>query len=142
MNSNQDSHRSKPIIDKSKFNFNPSSAIKDSEDLFRAVRDWPRFWKKKGILSPAAFKDPKGLSLDRSGDRNVETVIEHFHVRKFDGTLISLNAKDCKDLRIFLKPKPKNWPYHILALESETEIVISDEKCDKLRQLAKKVVDL
>jgi len=116
--------------------FNPNSAVADTETLYRAVRSWPKYWKENGGLSPAAFKDSRGLSVDRNGDRNEEKVIHDFRKRKFDGTLISVGAKEC------LRPKPKKWPYHVLVLNSQNEIVISDEKCDKLRQIAKDVMKL
>jgi len=122
--------------------FDPNSPVADTETLYRAVRAWPKYWKENGKLSPAAFKDSRGLSVDRDGDRNEGKVIHDFRKRKFDGTLISVGAKECKELNVYLKPKPPKWPYHVLVLDSQNEIVISDEKCDKLRQIAKNVVDL
>lgn len=122
--------------------FNPNSAVVESETLYRAVRAWPKYWKENGRLSPAAFKDSKGLSVDRDGDRNEKKVVHDFRKRKFEGTLISVGARECIELNVYLKPKPKKWPYHVLVLDSQNEIVISDEKCDKLRQIAKNVIKL
>lgn len=122
--------------------FNPNSAVADTETLYRAVRAWPKYWKENGGLSPAAFKDSRGLSVDRDGDRNEEKVIHDFRKRKFDGTLISVGAKECKGLNVYLKPEPSNWSYHVLALNSLSKKVLSDEKCDKLRQIAKSVINL
>lgn len=122
--------------------FDPNAEIKNHENLYRAVRPNKRFWKRNGKLSPAAFKDERGLSLDRDGDRIENKVIEDFRIRKFVGTLISLSAKQFREINVFLKPDPKYWPYHVLAQDSPDEIVISDEKCDKLRQVANFVITL
>lgn len=122
--------------------FNPHSEILDKESLFRAVRPWKLFWKRRGVLSPAAFKDPNGLSLDRCGDRVELKVIDDFRNRKFEGILISLSAIEFRAINVFLKPEPKYWTYHVLALDSPDVILISDEKCDKLRFLAKTITTL
>lgn len=122
--------------------FNSNSPVADTETLYRAVRAWPKYWKENGGLSPAAFKDSRGLSVDRNGDRNEDKVIQDFRKRKFEGTLISVGAKECKDLSVYLMPKPSNWIYHVLVLDSPTGIELSDEKCDNLRHIAKNVINL
>lgn len=122
--------------------FNPNSEILENESLYRAIRPWKRYWKRRGVLSPAAFKDKNGLSLDRCGDRDEQKVIDDFRIRKFDGTIISLNASEFRSVNVFLKPEPKYWPYHVLALDSPDVILISDEKCDRLRFLAKTITTL
>ncbi len=43
-----------------------------NEKLFRAVYPpniIPMFWKENGEISSAAFKDKKGLSVERAGNR-------------------------------------------------------------------------
>jgi len=122
--------------------FDPYSSVENFETLYRAVRPWKRFWKKNGKISPAAFKDESGLSIDRDGDRKEQKVIDDFRKRKFEGTLVSVGADKCKEIDIYLKPMPQYWPYHVLALNSSTELVLSDEKCDKLRFLIKTVTEL
>jgi len=129
MNSNQNFNDSKQ---KSTPEFDKFSDVKDLETIFRAI--WPRYWKRDGKLSPAAFKDDKGLSVDRDGDRTKEKVISDFRIiRKFQGNLVSVGAKECRDIEIFLKPDPRSWPYHVLAQDSENVVPISDAKCDQLR---------
>ena len=51
----------------------------DSERLYRAV--YPpshpgMFWKKDGRISPSAFADPRGLSVERGIYRKSEEIVE------------------------------------------------------------------
>jgi hypothetical protein len=129
MNSNQNSSGD---IQKTNGGFDKYSDVKDSETIFRAI--WSRYWKRDGKLSPAAFKDDNGLSVDRDGDRTKEKVISDFRIiRRFQGNMVSIGAKKCRDIEIFLKPNPEYWPYHVLAQDSENVVPISDAKCDQLR---------
>ena len=62
------------------------------ERLFRAVYPpniMPLFWKENGQLSSAAFKDKKGLSVERDGGRDEKTVIDTMRLF-FYGNIIYL----------------------------------------------------
>ena len=114
--------------------FNPNSIVKDNEDIYRVVHPWNKFWKKKHTkLSTAAFKDPNGLSVDRSYNRDADLVKIDFQNRDFKGSLISGNAKDCRTAGTYIKtaPSPTNQ-YHSLLLDSPKVLEISAEKREKL----------
>ena len=120
--------------------FNPKSDITDNEILYRVVRPFNLFWKKKfNKLSTAAFKDRNGLSVDRDGERSENAVIDDFNRRRFEGALISAIAGDCKAINTYLVPKPNNWKYHAEILDSRSKIILSNEKCEKLVGLFKVV---
>ena len=87
----------------------------DDEKLFRAV--YPpshpgMFWKRDGSLSGAAFADPKGLSVNRRGDR---TDAESVAIMKqtFQGSIVSLLVQDCRSVNAIVKHVPSRTnPYH------------------------------
>ncbi len=128
MISNQD------IANNSPQKFDPNSEIANTENLYRAVRSNPNYWKEKfNRISTAALKDKRGLSVDRDGDRKQYEVIQSFQDRKWEGYLLYVQAKICKDIGTYLKPSPSHINnYHALILENENDIELSDEKCDKL----------
>jgi len=120
--------------------FNPNSNIKDSENLYRAVRPWKLFWReKKKKLATAAFVDAKGLSVDRDGERELNEVVSDFKNRKLEGSLVSGVAKDCKEIGTHLEAKPTKNIYHALILDSPTKLEISPEKREKLVEIFKVV---
>ena len=87
----------------------------DDEKLFRAV--YPpshpgMFWKRDGSLSGAAFADPKGLSVNRGGDRadaeSIEIMKQTFH-----GCIVSLLVQDCRSTNAIVIYAPsKANAYH------------------------------
>ena len=53
------------------------------ESLYRAVYPpeiMPMFWKENGEISSAIFKDKRGLSVERAGDRDEDKVINDMHL--------------------------------------------------------------
>jgi hypothetical protein len=78
------------------------------ERLFRAVYPpniMPLFWKEDGQLSSAAFKDKKGLSVERDGGRDEKTVIDTMRLF-FYGNIIYLIVRDCEMCNAVVKYLP------------------------------------
>ncbi|MBR5970998.1 MAG: hypothetical protein IK016_11760 [Lachnospiraceae bacterium] len=100
----------------------------DREKLFRAV--YPpshpgMFWKRDGSLSSAAFADPKGLSVNRGGDRTDAESVEIMR-QTFQGCIVSLRAGDCKEADAIVKYLPtKANAYHSEIHQSEQVILLS-----------------
>ena len=74
--------------------------FEDDEKLLRAVRNWPRFWKKDGRLSELAFKTrdtEKGTSVYRQARRSLDESIKAITL---EGAIVSVTYKQCIDLKI------------------------------------------
>ena len=116
-----------------------TSKFEDKENLFRAI--YPEtirkmYWKADGKLSSAAFKDKKGLSVDRSGNRSNIEVYKDFK-KRFKGHIFYVNVKQCKDLNILLKYLPSNKnKYHCELHKNETEALLDKYQCKQLAKLA------
>ena len=89
----------------------------DAENLFRAVRPDAVYWKN-GRLSSAAFKDPKGLSVDMQGDRSTEEALETIR-HNFIGTVVSVTVGLCREKSIIVHFCPTdNNKYHCEIIHS------------------------
>jgi hypothetical protein len=86
--------------------------ISREEKLFRNVITNPSFWKTAtGKPSSALFKDSKGVSVDRDGVRDYDTIVETFRQRFRDDNIkaiIYVNAAFCLDLGTHLIYKPEH----------------------------------
>lgn len=104
------------------------NTFKDLERLYRAV--YPpshpgMYWKKDGRISPSAFADPKGLSVERGFFRDTEEIIEKMKAA-FDGCIISLNVGDCRDVEAVVKYLPsKGNEFHSEVHGSDTVILLN-----------------
>lgn len=109
------------------------------EKLYRAVYPpeiMPMFWKENGELSSAVFKDKRGLSVERSGDRDENAVIVEM-CKLFYGFIISLKVKDCEACRAVLKYLPtKRSIYHSEIHGSEERALLSQSQCKYLAKMA------
>lgn len=109
----------------------------DSEKLYRAVFPatcFPNFWKKNGKVSSAAFKKKGGLSVERGNFRSDKNVIEEMR-KFFSGNIISVTARQCRDVHAVVKYLPTNRSiYH-------SEIHSSDEKMLLTEHQAKYLAD-
>ena len=102
--------------------------IQEYEYLLRAVDlpgRRPDYWEPDGRISTAAFKDDRGLSVDRTGERSLEDSVEYAssHLR---GVIASVAATDCQkvETKLFYKPSKSN-PYHTEIHQSSTTIELS-----------------
>ena len=119
--------------------FNDKSFNSD-EKLFRAV--YPpeisdMFWRRDGSLSSAAFADPKGLSVDRQGDRTVEESARSM-MQRFTGNIVYVRFKSCKEIGATVKYLPSTGnPYHSEIHGSDTVPLLSKSQ---RRYLSRKAV--
>ncbi len=72
--------------------------IDKNEKLFRSIRPNNVYWKDKerGIISSAAFKDSKGLSVDRQAERSFDASVKLMK-ENFTGTVVYVTAGLCYD---------------------------------------------
>ncbi len=82
----------------------------EEEKLYRAV--YPpshpgMFWKKDGTLSPAAFADLKGLSVERGNMRSSEMVLNKMK-KAFSGCIVSVTVENCHETDAVVKYLPSN----------------------------------
>lgn len=113
--------------------------IDKSEQFLRAVRPdlkEPRYWRN-GKLSTAAFKDKKGLSVQRTGDRSMSDTVSSMKARKFMGAYVSVAVKLCLDQKIFIDNPPSKDLYHRELHGSETEKQLTEEQAFYLARFAK-----
>lgn len=115
--------------------FIPESEIQDSEILYRAIH--PSFWNyEEDRPTSALFKDKKGVSVDRDGERTEkEATTFLLNSRQYYGAG-KLNAGQTRNVDTYLKPDkiPEN-DFHSLILESESKIQLSNGKAKKLSRM-------
>jgi|WetSurMetagenome_2_1015567.scaffolds.fasta_scaffold52319_4 hypothetical protein len=118
---------------------NISSVVDNNENLFRAIKILPQLWDDEfNRPSSAAFKDSKGLSVDRNAERSFDEVItclkKHFSNLK---GVAYFTASSCKniDLIILYCPTPDDL-YHCEIHQSDTCIPLSKASARKLSKLA------
>ena len=100
----------------------------DDEKLFRAVfppTKFPNFWKKNGQISSAALKDKKGLSVERDNHRSRDEVISYMK-DVFEGCIISVTAKQCKDVKACIKYCPTARSKYHSEIHGASDRVILD----------------
>ncbi len=111
--------------------------ILDSEILFKAIKPLEHFWKD-GHPSSAAFKDSKGLSVDRNGGRPKQVIIENLRARFETKAVVSVLASACREIGTYPVSKPLEGNiYHAEIHRSATETSLSSSLAKKLRDLVK-----
>ena len=110
------------------------------ERLYRAVYPpeiMPVFWKENGEISSAVFKDKRGLSVERAGDRDEDRAIIDMRLF-FNGTIISVSARDCFGGNAVPKYLPtKRSSYHSEIHGGEDRILLSQSQCKYLAKRAR-----
>ncbi len=110
------------------------------ERLYRAVYPpeiMPMFWKENGELSSAVFKDKRGLSVERAGDRDESSVINDMRLF-FCGTIISILVKDCFECESVLRYLPtRRSIYHSEVHGGESKLLLSQSQCKYLAKRAR-----
>lgn len=107
----------------------------EEEKLYRLII--PKNWYfEEDRISSAAFKDSKGLSVDRDGDRKDIEIINSFFSR-FNNENIEaiacIDVKTCIDLNTYLKYAPTDDNiYHSEIHDSINRITLSPSKAKKL----------
>ncbi len=110
------------------------------EKLYRAVYPpeiMPLFWKENGEVSSAVFKDKKGLSVERAGNRDERSVVTYMRMF-FQGMIISVTVHDCKACDAVLKYLPtRRSIYHSEIHGSEDRVLLSQSQCKHLAKAAR-----
>lgn len=116
--------------------------ISDSETLFKAIKPINHLWKE-GVPSSAAFKDSKGLSVDRDGGRSKSECIAVLQERIGTKAVVSFRAGECRSIGVMPLAKPlMNNPFHAEVHRNLTEVSLSPSQAKKLRDLAKLEIGL
>ena len=115
------------------------NVFEDAERLYRAV--YPpshpgMFWKKDGRISPSAFADPRGLSVERGFYRSSEEIVEKMK-KTFSGCIVSWSVRDCRDVDAVVKYLPsKDNEYHSEVHSSDTVVLLNKSQRFHLAQVA------
>ena len=112
--------------------------INNDEILYRAIKTFPN-WRDSENNRPAsaAFKDSRGVSVDRQGTRDEPEVIKDF--KKFElKAVVSITAKECRNFGThpIYKPELGN-EYHSEIHGSPTEIQLTASQAKKLSRNVK-----
>jgi len=115
--------------------FIPDSEIKDNEQLFRAIH--PIFWNEdENKPSSAMFKDKKGVSVDRDGKREQDSILSFLLINRDNYGAGELNAGLTREVGVYLKAdRTDDNPYHALIFDSKEKIRISNSKAKALSNL-------
>ncbi|MBS5401659.1 hypothetical protein [Bifidobacterium sp.] len=115
------------------------ATFSDKESLLRAVYPparKPIFWQN-GKLSSAAFKDKKGLSVERTYDRTIEEAALSMSQR-FVGFIVYVTVSDCKKVNAYVKYCPSsNNKYHSEIHGSEKSVELNNIQAFILARSAK-----
>ncbi|MCH7413207.1 hypothetical protein MM213_06920 [Belliella sp. R4-6] len=113
--------------------------ISDQEILYRAIKPYPNWWKAEiNRPSSAAFKDSRGVSVDRDFARPPEQVIKELRNRFTLKSVVSIGANVCREFETFPVSKPlPNQPEHAEIHRSEHEIELTSGQARKLSKAAK-----
>lgn len=117
------------------------NTFEPAERLYRAV--YPpshpgMFWKKDGSISPSAFADRKGLSVERGFDRTSESVVEKMK-KSFSGCIVSLSVQDCRDADAAVKYLPsRDNKFHSEIHGSDTVALLNKSQRFHLAKAARK----
>lgn len=109
----------------------------NDEKLFRAIIPIDAFWdEEKNRPTSGAFKDNKGLSVDRQGNRNnKEAVLSLLKTKRQDSKIVSIKVQTCKLIPVYPIYKPlKDNIYHSEIHDSQEKVGISGSKCKQLSQ--------
>ena len=112
-----------------------SSAFNDNEYLIRAVYPPSKkaiYWNRNNKVSPVAFRDDKGLSVNRSGNETKDYIV-NFSKERLDGLMYSATVKICQEFDIFICYKPSYTNiYHTELHGSSTSLPLTHLQSVKL----------
>ena len=100
--------------------------VEDPEELYRAVPSRPsHFVNSTGRITSAVFKDKKGLSVDRSGGRSDQNMIDHFErERPPDQGLVTFDAAKARACKTHPMPDELgDNQYHAMILRSPDDLI-------------------
>jgi hypothetical protein len=111
--------------------------ISDNEFLFRGIIE--KFWDySQNRPSSAAFKDSKGVSVDRSAFRDDRDCINHLYSKRSFFAVSKIKAKAVRDLNALVLYLPEdNNIYHSEIHDSKERVKMRGSKPKKLRDNSK-----
>ena len=96
------------------------------EALYRAVLPSSSYIKEDGSISSGAFKDKKGLSVDRGNYRSDREVVDNMKHR-LNGRIAKFYVQDCYDVEAVPMYLPEeDDEFHSEIHKSSSEIRLSD----------------
>jgi hypothetical protein len=108
------------------------------EKLYRKIRPLEQFWDcERGRPTSGAFKDSKGLSVDRDGDRSEPEVISAIDERlPLDGFIVSVKYAQCQSIPTDVVYLPvQGNEYHSEIHDSVGRIPLSASKAKRLSEM-------
>lgn len=108
--------------------------IDDSEYLYRRIILNPNFWNfEKNQPTSAIFKDSNGVSVDRQGGRDENTIVQAF-VKFPLRAIAKIQTITCRNLQTYTVYKPlEENIFHCEIYDSINKIPINSSKAKKLR---------
>ncbi|MFZ3110555.1 MAG: hypothetical protein WA234_07715 [Rectinemataceae bacterium] len=108
------------------------------EKLYRKIRPLEAFWdQERNRPTSGAFKDKRGLSVDRQGERDERDVIQTLdkHLPQ-EGTIVSVSHQQCVNIEIAVVylPIPENV-YHSELHDSPLCVPLSRIKAKRLSEI-------
>lgn len=114
-----------------------NNEIEDHESFFRVIRPreaYPNLWKGERPSS-AAFKDSRGLSVNRSDDDRQSSLDNLKHLQ---GVIAEVHSKSCKEVNITANYRPlENNVFHCELHRSKEQIELSPSQARHLAKTAK-----
>lgn len=113
--------------------------INDNEYLYRGIIE--KFWDfKNNRVSSAAFKDSKGVSVDRSADRAECDCITYLQKKKHFFAITKIQVIEVKKNDAVVKYCPlSDNPYHSEIHNSEDKVSLTKGKASRISRTSKVV---
>ena len=102
-----------------------NNQFKDTELLLRAVLPSEIYWEN-GSLSSAAFKDRRGLSVDRVYDRNLQEAVVKMKTT-LRGSIVSVFVGDCRNVSACVKYLPSQSNRYHCEIHHNKKVKLLDE---------------
>ena len=117
-------------------------AFQGNEELYRAVRPWPRFIKADGSITTAAFKAKNGLSVTRQFCGTRSDGILRFKKDGFEGKVYMLTCNNCEMAKAVVKQKPSTNNLLHCEIHGGADIVeLSNVQCIELARSGSFICD-
>ena len=114
-----------------------------TELLLRVVRPDGVYWKEDGTLSSAAFKDPNGLSVNRTGDNTLSEAVEIMKATPLIGTIVYVTVPDCYDVEAAIIYAPIEGDiYHSEIHRNQDVVPLNKRQAKRLAERARRVDDI
>lgn len=96
-----------------------SNQANNAEHVYRAIHPYRNFIKADGSISSAAFKDPKGLSVEQGLGRTDKDIVAHIRQTKLQGKVAKIPIEVCNNANIkIFDDKAKNIFHRLLLNKS------------------------